>query len=705
MSQPSALVTAAEISRIAGVTRATVSNWRRRHEDFPSPAGGTEASPLYDLEAVRAWLQARGHSAAATPAEELRTLLRLHGAGIATRLLPMVLAAARRSPEELSALTGLSDPELGTQADSAVAALAGAAALTATVHFPPDDAPALRALLRCVRDAGPRAALDVLAERELEESTASGTYQTPAELAVLMARLLPADSIRVLDPACGSGTLLETAAAQGARELYGQDALEVQAQRTAVRLLLSAPDAQVSVSTGDSLRSDAYQGTAADGVLCNPPYGDRDWGQDELAYDPRWAYGVPPRAESELAWVQHALAHLVPGGYAVLLLPPATAARASGRRVRAELVRAGTLRAVVGLPAGAAAPLHIGLQIWVLQRPEPGGAERKSVLFMDLSGGREDPASSSRQRSRRAAPDWDDLSKRILDHWTAFRAAPDSVREEPGVARAVPVIDLLGDLVDLTPARQVRAAPADVDPAEVARLVARHREQLTRHIASLAEAAGHDVGEPAGDSTREWRTATVSDLVRGGALEILRATPQTKEGSLAKWRAANADRPVLTGADIAHSERASAGLDDLTVETAPLIEEGDVLVRAIPGGQGSMARVADEADAGAVPGRSVFVLRPDPARLDPWFVMGFLEAEDNVAGASTGSTTVHVQPGRLRVPLLSLEEQQRYGVAFRRVHDLRTAARRTVELAQRTADALTAGLTGGGLLPSRAETP
>ena len=54
MPQPSAHVTAAEISRIAGVTRATVSNWRRRHDDFPAPAGGTDSSPLYDLEAVRA---------------------------------------------------------------------------------------------------------------------------------------------------------------------------------------------------------------------------------------------------------------------------------------------------------------------------------------------------------------------------------------------------------------------------------------------------------------------------------------------------------------------------------------------------------------------------------------------------------------------------------------------------------------------------
>ncbi len=108
-------------------------------------------------------------------------------------------------------------------------------------------------------------------------------------------------------------------------------------------------------------------------------------GHDTLAYDPRWAYGVPARPESALAWVQHALAHLTPGGHAALLLPPATAGRASERRVRAELVRSGALRAVIALPAGASVPLHVGLQVWVLQRPEPGGPARESVLFVDTA--------------------------------------------------------------------------------------------------------------------------------------------------------------------------------------------------------------------------------------------------------------------------------------------------------------------------------
>lgn len=68
-------ITAAEISRLAGVTRATVSNWRRRHSDFPAAVGGTDTSPTYDLDTVRAWLAERGQLPESTPEAELRLAL------------------------------------------------------------------------------------------------------------------------------------------------------------------------------------------------------------------------------------------------------------------------------------------------------------------------------------------------------------------------------------------------------------------------------------------------------------------------------------------------------------------------------------------------------------------------------------------------------------------------------------------------------
>ncbi|MFD0208241.1 N-6 DNA methylase [Streptomyces hirsutus] len=716
--QSSAQVTAAEISRIAGVTRATVSNWRRRYDDFPEPSGGAESSPLYDLEAVRAWLASRGYASAASPAEELRTTLRLsaHGTGDGddggtADLLLLVLAAARRTPDQLTAAARLPDADLAVRAERDAASVAGAVPGGGGVRFAGVDAAVLRALYVCVRDEGGQVTLGVLAERELEDSAASGAYRTPAPLADLLARLLPGAPARVLDPACGSGALLEAAARRGAAELYGQDVLPVQARRSAVGLLLTAPPGTtVSVRAADSLRADAFPDLAADAVLCNPPFGDRDWGYDELAYDPRWAYGVPARAESELAWVQHSLAHLTPGGYAALLLPPATAGRASGRRVRAELVRSGALCAVVALPVGASVPFHIGLQIWILQRPEPGGAERKSVLFVDTAEPAADAKTNARTGprtrggSRSASLDWARITGQALGAWHAFAADPDAFEGEPGVARAVDVVDLLDDTVDLTPARLVRASRSEVDPAKLAAETDATRRNLVKAAKSLGRAAGYDGWDAAGGAAREWRTATVADLARGGALTVLRTVPEgtrgrTEDGAGGSGRPGA--RAVLTGSDIARGAGPSGDPAELRNVAAPVIAVGDVLVRAVASGSDPMARVAGDAEAGALLGPHVHLFRPDPARLDAWFLAGFLGAEENIAGASTGSTVLTVSPGRLRVPLLPLEEQRRYGEAFRHVHELRVEAQRATRLAEQTARLLASGLTGGQLLPSR----
>ncbi|GGV97562.1 hypothetical protein GCM10015535_69180 [Streptomyces gelaticus] len=49
-----------QIARRAGVTRAAVVNWRRRHPDFPGPVDGTAERPLVRAEEAEDWLRAHG---------------------------------------------------------------------------------------------------------------------------------------------------------------------------------------------------------------------------------------------------------------------------------------------------------------------------------------------------------------------------------------------------------------------------------------------------------------------------------------------------------------------------------------------------------------------------------------------------------------------------------------------------------------------
>jgi len=123
-----------------------------------------------------------------------------------------------------------------------------------------------------------------------------------------------------------------------------------------------------------------------------------------LQFDARWVLGLPPKGESELAWVQHCLAHVRPGGRAVIVLPPGVASRRSGRSIRAALLRRGLLRAVISLPPGAVAPAHLPMHLWVLAVDDGDATDR--AWFVDTG---DHPAGRARslgapETSGRAVP-------------------------------------------------------------------------------------------------------------------------------------------------------------------------------------------------------------------------------------------------------------------------------------------------------------
>ncbi|GFJ90309.1 hypothetical protein Prum_039510 [Phytohabitans rumicis] len=246
---------------------------------------------------MRAWLAARGQLPAGSPADDLR-------AGLTTKvaplwLLPLVLAAGRMDPSDLKDVIALPDEALMSRIGETVKRYHGHVPGVDDQRYQGESVDLLRTLLRCVAETGAVPTAEVLAEYDSDD-TASGNYQTPAPLTELIADLLSTPGepypVSVFDPACGgSGGLLIAAGKHGATKLYGQDVVAGQAAQAAVRITLETPDTQVTVRAGDSMRADGFPGLLAEAVLCAPPYGDRDWGHEELAYDPRWMFALPPR--------------------------------------------------------------------------------------------------------------------------------------------------------------------------------------------------------------------------------------------------------------------------------------------------------------------------------------------------------------------------------------------------------------------------
>ncbi|MEV0976699.1 N-6 DNA methylase [Streptomyces sp. NPDC049915] len=670
-------MTAAGIARLAGVGRAAVSNWRRRHADFPKPVGGTETSPSFALAEVEDWLRRQGKLAEVPLRERVWQQLAGHPEGPVTALTHAgcVLLLIHDRPTVWLDISAGSDERLAAMAPSALEQVltprfGGPHAPAPAVRTPTGpqllpSAPLLRGAAELAAELGARQTFEFLLGRHLDANPRQYTL-TPAELASLMADLA-GGARTVLDPACGTGALLRAVAPRPGQELYAQDSAPDLAALTALRLALHSP-AAVHAAACDTLRADAHRAVRADAVLCHPPFNERNWGHDELAYDPRWEYGFPARAESELAWVQHALARLRDGGTAVLLMPPATASRRSGRRIRADLLRRGALRAVIALPVGAAPPYNIPLHLWLLRRPA-GVAAQPEVLLADAG---------QFAGEGRGGPDWQAVREAVLDAWSAFDRAG-GFEERPGLARSLPVIDLLDDDVDLAPARHLPpAAPADGTGALTV-----VRERLGETLRLTGELTPAPVDAP---RRERWPLTTVGELARGGALEMRTGG----NGGPTRVR-------VLTDHDVLAGTAPSGSLPE-SEEEAVLTRPGDVVVPVVGGG--AVARVIDETTRDAALGRNLVLLRPDRQALDPWFLAGFLRGTANNRQASSyASTATRLDVRRLHLPRLPLEEQRRYGERFRALEEFERALRRTSLLGEQLVRGMYDGLTDGTVAP------
>ncbi|KND44397.1 MULTISPECIES: N-6 DNA methylase [Streptomyces] len=667
-------VTAADIARLAGVGRAAVSNWRRRHADFPKPVGGTETSPAFALGEVEEWLRHQGKLAEVPLKERVWQQVTGHPEGPVTALVhvgcallylherPLAWLESSACPDDARLARDLPEPlwqvlapRLGAARESAVLRPTPAGLLPSV--------PLLRGATELAADLGARQTFEFLLARHLDANPRQYTL-TPGDLAELMAELAgPARS--VLDPACGTGALLHAVPARPGQELYGQDSSRELAALTALRLALNT-GSTVRTAPGDSLRADAHERLRAEAVLCHPPFNERNWGHDELAYDPRWEYGFPARTESELAWVQHALARLEDGGTAVLLMPPAVASRRSGRRIRADLLRRGALRAVIALPVGAAPPYNIPLHLWVLRRP--GRASVPPELLLVDTG--------RLVHEGRSGFDWAGVRAAVLDAWRPFDRAGE-VTERPGLSRSLPVIELLDDDVDLAPARHL-PPPAAGGGAEQLTAV---RDRLGETLRLTADLTPPPAGQ-AGPA--RWPLTTVGELARGGALVL-------RTGGNGPHARVLTDHDVLAGT-------APSGTLPEAGEDPVLVEPGDIVVPVLGGG--GVARVVDETTAGAALGRNLTLLRPDRAALDAWFVAGFLRGTANSRQASSyASTATRLDVRRLQLPRLPLDQQRRYGERFRALAAFEDALRQAGRLGERLVRGMYDGLTDGSVAP------
>lgn len=535
------LVTPAEIAAVAGVTRAAVSNWRRRYPSFPAPVSGAARTARFSLREVDAWLER--HQRTEVVAPEVRVWQALRG---------------QFGDDIVRGLAAVSE-FLVTGKKSGL--LPETCELVREWAAPMTLAEAIEGLVERYRDAPVRAG--------------SSPMTTPP---IVRAVRHFAGKIEgtVFDPACGLGSLLLAVADQPGTTLLGQD-IDGSAAKVAAFRLETAGRADARIQAGDSLREDAWPDLRANLVVCDPPMASGDWGRDDLVLDPRWEFGVPTRAEGELAWLQHCYAHTAAGGRVVAVLSASASYRKAGRRIRAELVRRGVVTDVVALPAGVAASHGQPVHLWVLQRPKDPGSGAVTVRMTDLSA---------------QDPDGDFAPK-------------------PAQYVKLPLIDLLDDEVDLSPGPRVAASRGDhlVD----------YKVLLDQINELLPQLAGPLPSLQSGDAF-DGTTLRVADLVRAGLVEVSGDTAVSTSDQL--------DTDYLQGflRSVANVRRATSGSGSFRVDVPgaripqlPLAEQSryGAAFRSLEEFESrltELARLGERAVALAREGLTLGALKPESPR-------------------------------------------------------------------------------------------
>lgn len=398
---PDVRMSMVEIARRSGVQRPAVSNWRRRHADFPEPVPGTDPE-MFEAAAIAAWLDHRtiprnalkpGEGPGTTFGDRFR---RTFGAGNAhppdagepDHPAPAVADFAERSMRILDRLRSFIDPrahgdvvlallylrsreplrwdEFVTRLQSPrsrISALLDDVLRTVHPEWPGDfllgghadaeieDETPLREIVELLdraldvpsaTDLGPHLFRHLLRRFAAAEGHRGGEFYTPESVVELMIRLVdlsPRES--VCDPCCGTGELLAAAArATGpGRAAIRGEALGLRACRLAtMHTAMEGVSAVVGASAAPGLREGLAGGERYEVVVTNPPFNVVRWTDAVDPGDSRWRYGTPPGHNANFAWLQHVLSMLTERGRAAVIMPD-NATFSSGPAERA--IRAG----------------------------------------------------------------------------------------------------------------------------------------------------------------------------------------------------------------------------------------------------------------------------------------------------------------------------------------------------------------------------
>ncbi|MFE6869020.1 N-6 DNA methylase [Kitasatospora sp. NPDC057692] len=472
------LFSRSEIAEYAGVKRPAVTNWERRHSDYPRPVA-VEGSELFRGQEVAAWLSTRvipvrsllpGEAAGTTYGDRFRRSVQLpaiddragtathgHDAAQSAQMAHALLGApfepwrqTGRASEYLQILLilvfvrGLMPEEWRASYQEArwdrnwfhqfsrllpeeARPVGDSLLMRLDDQLSESDLRALDHAEWIINSLDSRAQAAALFEHLLlvtaeREGPRSSELVTPPSLRRLMVELATDQSTptKVYDPYCRSGELLTEFARARTRLTPTYEAVvstPIQYHQFVTALNLGLHDVPFKSRLDHDLPAPpaAAARRMYDLVLSNPPFSMRArYGTGFDQYD--WPFGAPPRHNADLGWLQHVVESLAPGGRAVVVMANGAAFRRGREKdIRGRLLEAGAVDAVIALPRNLFSSTGVAVSLWLLRCPNDD--RTTDVFFLDAHD-----AGSMVTRTLRALTDADITD--VISEYRSWRRAP-----------------------------------------------------------------------------------------------------------------------------------------------------------------------------------------------------------------------------------------------------------------------------------------
>ncbi|MDT3401083.1 MULTISPECIES: class I SAM-dependent DNA methyltransferase [Mucilaginibacter] len=231
----------------------------------------------------------------------------------------------------------------------------------------------------------------LLSKNSQDARSGAGQYFTPRALVDTIVKLIcPKAGELIQDPAVGSGGFLISADKyirdNNSLNVYNENPPKyegVEIEKSTYRICLMnvfLHQLSASIILGDALTDDSRLLSSADVVLANPPFGAKAGSARQKRQDI-----IHFTSNKQLAFLQHIISTLKPGGRAAVVLPDNVLFEAGvGKTIRQELMAKCNLHTILRLPVGIFYSQGVKTNVLFFTKGKSGNANTSNVWFYDM---------------------------------------------------------------------------------------------------------------------------------------------------------------------------------------------------------------------------------------------------------------------------------------------------------------------------------